>query len=464
MQFTQEQIADIQAAHAADPHASHSEIARRLGINRATVARYRLKTSETVSAPSAPSGTPSILELITDKSRTLDELAQLRDCSRGTVLDLLDALRSVPGFSEEGGMYIIRTPHKPLSDQVQSDRQQSRLRQQADTAEQKYKHTLQELEAAEARLQVALNLREQVAPIVLTASKSSEQSEGCAILQASDWHIEERVDPATVNHLNAYNPDIAERRAGNFFQHGLQLIEKERQALVIQQAVLWLGGDLISGYIHDELEESNYLSPIHATSLCQNIIAGGIQFLLKESGLERLIVICNYGNHGRIGAKKRISTGAQNSYEWLMYRALAKEFQSESRLQFQNANGYINYLEVFGYTLRFHHGDTIGYQGGVGGVTIPLNRWIGRSNEQVRADMDFIGHFHQLTFHRNFTINGSLIGFNAYAQSLGASPERPQQGFRLLDSRRGFTGCFPILVQDETERELWQPGFERKVI
>jgi hypothetical protein len=44
--------------------------------------------------------------------------------------------------------------------------------------------------------------------------------------------------------------------------------------------------------------------------------------------------------------------------------------------------------------------------------------------------------------------NGSLIGFNPFAVSIGAKYEPPQQAFFLVDSKRGKTASYPIWVED----------------
>ena len=268
-----------------------------------------------------------------------------------------------------------------------------------------------------------------------TASKAT------AILLASDWHVGERVDSPSVNYLNEYNPDIARKRARNFFSHARYLIEKERSKTEIEHCVLWLGGDLITGYIHEELEESNYLSPIEESLLIQELVSEGIAFLL--TCVKDVTVVCNYGNHGRTGKKKRISTGAKNSYEWLVYQHLSKQLPEARWLI---ASGYFNYLKLYNFNLRFHHGDGISYMGGVGGVTIPLIKFVNRANSQTRADLDFVGHFHQLTFHNQFVVNGSLIGVTPYSVGCGFSYERPQQGFILVHEKHGVISQAPILV------------------
>jgi hypothetical protein len=41
-------------------------------------------------------------------------------------------------------------------------------------------------------------------------------------------------------------------------------------------------------------------------------------------------------------------------------------------------------------------------------------------------------------------VNGSLIGYNAYAQSIGASPEEPQQGLNILNKKYGMVSSMSI--------------------
>jgi hypothetical protein len=343
------------------------------------------------------------------------------------------------------------TAAKTIEETIDADRELYRLRDNARVSEKKYKHLLNELGLAEERLSAALAIKSDFRTAKVPVPKAGAKGEAAVIWLASDWHIEERVDPRTINYLNEYNPDISSRRMKAFFRNGLKLTRKERQDVDIKTLVLWLGGDLVSGYIHEELMEGNYMSPTEAILFAQEHIAGGIKMLLEDGEFQRIIVPCSYGNHGRTTPKKRISTGYKNSYEWLMYQNLAMHFAGVKEVEFQVSDGYLNYVEVYGKTLRFHHGDSVGYGGGIGGISIPLNKFIGKTNHQRWADCDSIGHFHQRTpyNHANkFQINGSLIGFNAYAQSIGASPETPMQCFQVLDSKRGFTGAYPILLDE----------------
>ncbi len=338
------------------------------------------------------------------------------------------------------------------STEIDTDRARFRLESQLKEYQDKYKDALSQLGDAEARAEVLLDIQQPVKPIKITVGAKSAKGEAVAIAQASDWHVEERVDPQTVNGLNEYNPEIAEARAQTYFKNLLKLVRKERQDVAIDTLILHVGGDLVSGYIHEELEESNYLSPVEAVQFAKRLILGGLKFLKEDGEFKRIVVPTSYGNHGRSGKKLRVSTGHKNSFEWMIYRDMAGLLANDDVISFQVVDGYFNYVECFGQWLRFHHGDAIKYGGGIGGVTIPLLRYLARVNMQRPATADFLGHFHQLTPYsrsNRFVVNGSLIGFNSYAQRIGASPEPPLQSFHLFDAKHGFTISAPIIVEDE---------------
>ena len=90
----------------------------------------------------------------------------------------------------------------------------------------------------------------------------------------------------------------------------------------------------------------------------------------------------------------------------------------------------------------------IRYQGGVGGVYIPVNKAISQWSRAKHADLDVFGHFHQAKHDVRFISNGSLIGYNAFAISIKADFEPPKQAFFLIDRKRGVTIYAPIMFDD----------------
>ena len=227
------------------------------------------------------------------------------------------------------------------------------------------------------------------------------------VMAASDWHVGERVRPEQIGFRNEYNPDIAQERAERYFISNLIMLNGSRAKWDIDTAVWWLGGDLMTGYIHEEYESENYLSPLEEADLLLDILARGLRFMLEKYNLKRIIIPTSSGNHGRTHKKKRIQSDFRNSYEFFVYQRLMKEFSNEPRVEFRLGTGYHNEIDIYGFRLRCSHGDAIKSGGGVGGLAPPAYRRIGRMQESGHAvDLDMIGHFHQANFMRRFFING----------------------------------------------------------
>ena len=269
---------------------------------------------------------------------------------------------------------------------------------------------------------------------VIKPSKAGEAS-ATAFAIASDWHSEERVKSATVNGMNEFTLDIAEGRIEKFFQSTLRLLKNKQKNITIDTLVLALMGDFISGSIHDDTMESAQLSPSQALTWVFGKVSAGIRFLLANSEVN-IVIPCHSGNHGRFTQKQRVANEAGNSYEYLSYHFLAREFATEKRVEFQVSEGYHSFMDVQGFIIRFHHGHYVRYQGGIGGIYIPAHKAIGEWNKARRADLDVFGHFHSQIFSPIFVCNGSLIGYSPFAISIKAPYQKPMQAFFLVHHQR----------------------------
>jgi len=358
-----------------------------------------------------------------------------------------DELRILTHLRETGTM--------PPDMVIGSYKNASKLVKETGAMRKREKLLLAELEHAEARIELLENLKKfpprgdiNINPPV----KKDITSESIAVAVGSDWHVEERVDPETVNYMNEFNPTIATSRVRRFFEKVVFLTNISRGGTHIDTLVLALLGDVITGFIHEEGRESNYMPPLAAIRLVQGEIYAGIQYLLKYGNFKKIFIPCSYGNHGRTTQKVRHGTAADNSYEQHMYYTLRDMFMHEKRVEFCIDKSYLTYVTLFDkYVLRFHHGDAIKFQGGVGGITIPVNKAIAQWNKSRTAYLDVFGHYHQMLDGGKFVSNGSLIGFNAYAIGIKASYEEPKQAFFLIERDKGKTAVHPIFVSSDKE-------------
>jgi len=324
-------------------------------------------------------------------------------------------------------------------------------------AEEKLKVETAKLKASENEVAI-LNKRieffsgvDGVKPSLWKPKTVGKNGQATAIILLSDLHVEEGVDPKKVNWLNEYSLDIADKSLKEVFQRSLKLLEHERHLANIKNAVLWIGGDQISGFIHPELMEGNSLSPLAACRWVKERLLNGIRFLLDNAGLDELKIITSYGNHGRTGEKRRIATGADNSFEYDLYLSMRESIQHK-RLSWQIGDGYLNYLPVHDYLCRFHHGDAMRYHGAIGGITTTVEKAIRAWDQQMKADYSFSGHFHQFRAAPHWVSNGSLIGYSPYCIEIKAEFEEPSQTFCVIDKDRGMTVAKKIFCRDPYKR------------
>ena len=333
-----------------------------------------------------------------------------------------------------------RNPKKELD----FDKVMAKAKTENTVLNRKYQEALRQIKALEKRNEMVAQLKDTIQVETIIPREPSGTSEATCVWVASDWHVEEIVRPELISNLNEYNMDIAKQRAQNFFRSGLRLTNILAKDTKINTIVLALLGDFITNDIHDELVEITEVLPVHAAIYAQNLIASGIEYILKNSEYE-IIVPCHSGNHGRTSKVTHFSGENGHSLEFFMYKFLEKRFARNKRVKFQVSTGYHSYLKIYDTTLRFHHGHAMRYAGGVGGITIPVNKAIAQWNKAIYADIDIFGHWHQFFDGGNFICNGSMIGYNSFALSIKASFEKPKQALFLIDKKRGKTAVWPIL-------------------
>jgi len=288
----------------------------------------------------------------------------------------------------------------------------------------------------------------------MTISKTTNMKyETTAVALFSDPHVEERVDPLVVNGLNEYNPDIAKKRIESYFRRLLWMVSAWRKGgWNIDKLVLGVLGDIINGYIHEEFLEDNFMSPTEAVGFAQELLISGIQYLADAGQFKEIIVVFKFGNHGRTSKRKNYSTGWKNSYEYMMYTQIQKIFRDHKpgyeHVEFVIEKGEFTQVGVYDMMINFSHGDHFNYQGGIGGILIPFNRWIHKMDGILKADKYYVAHWHGLQSIKRGVMNGSIIGYNPFAMGHAFAPEAPQQHLELIDSKRGFTLSAPIILED----------------
>lgn len=284
------------------------------------------------------------------------------------------------------------------------------------------------------------------------AKKGDKEATIVSVL--SDCHFDEMVNPSEVDGRNAYNRDIAEMRLARYFEQAVRLSRDYLAGMTYRGFVLMLGGDLISGDIHDELAQTNEAQTLDTVLHWSGRLAAGIELLAEEFGQVHVPVVV--GNHGRRSRKPKAKGRARDNFDWMIGQLLARHFERDDRVTFQIPDGTDALVQVHDSRFLLTHGDQVSGGGGIGGIWPPIMRMVAKKRVREQFDAVCLGHWHQLIMAptAGLVVNGSLKGEDEYAAVMNFAPEPAQQALFTVAPGHGVTFSAPVHVEDRA-REGW---------
>lgn len=321
--------------------------------------------------------------------------------------------------------------------------------------------------ADDFKLAVA-GLTEPLEPVSFQSlKKEGEISPETAVLDLSDLQWGEVIDLGVMDGLNSYNTDIARVRLKRVFEVFVGLITRHWAGPPPERIIIILGGDLISGEIHEELAKTNSLFSIPALRDCAANISAGIR-LIRKAVKCPIDIISVPGNHGRTTKKTESKLYAAHSYDTLCADLIEMEFKENGKWpdwfkMFKPSSGDA-LIWIYGYRVLITHGDRIGSRGGAGFVGTAAT--VARGFKKLVMDyagrgimLDFIicGHFHTALQLEEGICNGCLPGPSEYSRDLRFRPRPAVQAFLTFHPRRGVTQIRWIDAGDPSEGSLYEP-------
>lgn len=262
------------------------------------------------------------------------------------------------------------------------------------------------------------------------------------VLLLSDLHFDEVVDLDVMDGFNAYNRSIADDRLDRVVNGAVRYLRTYVSGVEYDGITLMLGGDIVTGTIHEELAETNEYPLPETVAYWTTRLASAIEYLADEFG--RVHVPCVDGNHDRSGRRPKYKRRAMDSWAWTMYSMLAYIFRGDDRVDITVSESSELLVPVYDTRLLLVHGDGAKGGGGIGGIWPPISRYVHKKQSQYQSqgrpfDVAVMGHWHQLVQGSNFYVNGSLKGYDEYARGNAFPFERPQQLLLLVTPERGIT-------------------------
>ncbi len=298
---------------------------------------------------------------------------------------------------------------------------------------------------------------------------------GTPMMLWSDWHFGEVVNKKEVGGVNEFNSVIAEARVKQLVERSIGLVHHHMPDGV-PGIVVCLGGDMMTGEIHQELADTNDKYVLETVRQLKSVLVKSLTEMADAFG--NVYVPCVVGNHGRNTLKPRMKGVVQTSYEWNIYTDLEDRLAHDKRVKFTIPGETDILFAVHGHRFLLTHGDRLGVKGGDGiiGALGPIKRGefkIRNSEAQIGRDFDtlLMGHWHQYLSTRGLIVNNALKGYDEFARLALRAPATPaSQALWFCHRKYGINAQMEVYVQDlekfrsrrRTRKNEWVEVFNKE--
>ena len=271
-------------------------------------------------------------------------------------------------------------------------------------------------------------------------------------LLTSDFQVGEVIRAEETEAGYGYDSDIFRRRYRRLIDTTIYLSIDHGGKLWKYPGIIYSrGGDTISGGIHDELRETDDMTPIEACECVFEEESAGIEKLADAFGRVEVKSPDAAGNHDRDTFKPRSKKAGAHSYDRLISYMLRRHFKNDKRVTFQTSESFDVLFPIYNMNILLTHGDRMGSRGGQGFIGPAATILRGAQKvimEQAalgrRVDRVDHGHFHTPIIMDWVLSNGCLPGYSEYAKSFRMRPTPPVQMLLYHHPRRGVVDYKPI--------------------
>lgn len=253
------------------------------------------------------------------------------------------------------------------------------------------------------------------------------------------WHL---TDWQGGKQTPSYDSAVMVDRVNEFMVKAHKLILDYRKARPVKHCVILLGGDMVEGLFNYptqpyEIDSSLFEMYINVSKLL-------VETVQKALGIfEKVTVIAEWGNHGRIGSRRDAVVRSDN-VDRMCYELARQLLKDEKRLIWEDCPNDWQPVIVGNYRAVLIHGDEVGRNGFSGTATIlqHVQRWQAGALPFTFSDC-YIGHYHNYaTWSLGSGLGhvyqtGSTESENRYASVHLAATSIPSQRMHIIDPDKG---------------------------
>lgn len=292
---------------------------------------------------------------------------------------------------------------------------------------------LRNAELVEAVYSAAKEAALAVAPVKVKPPKKDVRKgkSEVALIHCTDWQLGKR----TVS----YGSETCAQRIERFIDKTLHITDIQRKHHPVKECVLLFGGDQVEGAQifpgqSYEIDATLYQQLFECSRIMSQVVT------TLASHFESVKVVCEYGNHGRIGRYGEMPRG--DNIDRMAYE-ITRQQVGHLTTDWQASDAWYQIFKVGNYTGLLVHGDEIKSFGGntpAFGILRKVNAWAGGVIEQFNDC--YMGHWHtpmSLTMSNGgrIFVTGSPESHNEYAREFVAATGIPSQRLHFIDPDKG---------------------------
>ena len=309
-------------------------------------------------------------------------------------------------------------------------------------------------------------------------SHVSKRSKGTTaqvvVAPLSDLHVGDNVDLEQMAGLNQYDIDIFNKRLYGWTTQLLNLVELRRNVAPVNELIVPMLGDMISGDIHEELARTNIDHCMGQMIRGANLISQALMALAPH--FKKITVPCVVGNHGRMTRKPPMKDKYMD-WDYMLYQWIAAYMRNQKNVSFSIPKTFLNSFEVCKRQILIMHGDSISGAGSNMAITRAITglRAFLQFRQTLEEDMNstdisdltsqfdsvMMGHFHRIDEIDIGTgaihICGTMKGGDEFAAQKLHAITKPKQLVTYWHPKYGNVGKEVIyLNRDDNSKNKFQ--------
>lgn len=253
------------------------------------------------------------------------------------------------------------------------------------------------------------------------------------------WHM---TDWQGAKRTTSYDSEVMRKRVMDFAQKAVKITDIQRADHPVKECVIMFGGDMVEGLFNFptqafEIDATLFEQYVTVSRLLVDVVRYAL------SNYEKVTVVPEWGNHGRIG-NKRDNVPRSDNFDRMCYELARQLLSGEKKLNWQECPEDIQRVQIGNYKALLIHGDEVGRNGfaSPSAIVQHANRWRSGAYDWDFRDI-YIGHYHT---HAEWPMangqgsvyqTGSTESDNRYAGVMLAASATPSQRLHFVDPEKG---------------------------